>query len=238
MIAALRSLALTALACLAAGCALRGGHGPSLAADVNRLAESLDVLPAFPEPPAARGSLWTDAGPGAALVRDTRAYRINDLLRIRVQESSLGSNESSTTLDRSSAASFGASPVFGLEDPAAGAGEFNLASLLSADSESKFAGDGKTSRSSRVLGYITARVLRVLPNGDLIVAGQKNVTVNRDRQVLTLVGSVRPVDVSAGNEISSAAVGDLTVRLWGQGEVDDTVRQGWFMRIMHRIWPF
>jgi flagellar L-ring protein precursor FlgH len=228
-----------ALLCLAAtGCAARRGHSPSLAADIERLEESLDVLPAFPEPPAAKGSLWTDAGPGAALVRDTRAYRVNDLLRIRVQESSLGANESSTALDRSSQASFGAPVAFGLEDPNAAPGEFNLASVLSVDSESKFSGDGATSRSSRVVGYITARVMRVLPNGDLIIAGQKNVMVNRDRQILTLVGSVRPVDVSAANEISSAGVGDLTVRLWGQGEVDDTVRQGWFMRIMNRIWPF
>jgi len=238
MSAAVRLPALLALALLAGGCAGRGMRGPSLSADVARLDASLDTLPAFPEPPAAKGSLWTDAGPGAALLRDTRAYRVNDLLRIRVQESSLGSSESSTALDRSSEADFGVSPLFGLEDPGAGAGDFNLASVLGASSESKFAGDGRTSRSSRVVGYITARVMRVLPNGDLIVAGQKNVMVNRDRQILTLVGSIRPVDVSAANEIPSAAVGDLTVRLWGQGEVDDTVRQGWFMRIMHRVWPF
>lgn len=229
-------LALGVLA--SSGCGARLGHSPSLASDLAQLGAGLDVLPAFPEPSAAKGSLWTDAGPGAALVRDTRAYRINDLLRIRVQESSLGSNESSTALDRSSQADFGAPVVFGLEDATPQAGEFNLAHVLSVDSSSKFAGDGKTSRSSQVLGYITARVMRVLPNGDLIIGGQKNVTVNRDRQVLTLVGSVRPVDVSAANEISSAGVGDLTVRLWGQGEVDDTVRQGWFMRIMNRIWPF
>jgi flagellar L-ring protein FlgH len=233
-----RALGCALLALCGAGCSMHRGPSPSLAADIERLGSSLDVLPAFPEPPAAKGSLWTDAGPGAALVRDTRAYRINDLLRIRVQESSLGSNTSSTALDRSSKADFGAPTVFGLEKPTAAAGEFHLANVLSVDSTSKFAGDGKTSRSSQVSGFITARVLRVLPNGDLILGGQKNVTVNRDRQVLTLVGSVRPVDVSAANEVSSAAVGDLTVRLWGQGEVDDTVRQGWFMRIMNRLWPF
>jgi flagellar L-ring protein precursor FlgH len=64
------------------------------------------------------------------------------------------------------------------------------------------------------------------------------VTINRERQILTLVGTVRPVDINASNQVLSSSVGDLTVRLWGKGEVDATVRQGWFMRIMNRIWPF
>ena len=93
-------------------------------------------------------------------------------------------------------------------------------------------------RDAQVTGFVSVRVGRVLPNGDLVVAGQKTVMINRERQILTLVGSVRPVDIDAHNRVQSAQVGDLTVRLWGKGEVDDTVREGWFMRIMKRIWPF
>jgi flagellar L-ring protein precursor FlgH len=224
---------------LLTGCSvLHRGPAPSLGADVQRLESDLQVLPPFPVPAPSTGSLWTDSGPGAALVRDTRAFRANDLLTISVKESSLGSNQSATDLNRKAQADFGAPVAFGLENPSAAAGKFNLASVLSTNTDSKFAGDGKTSRSSQLEGYITTRVMRVLPNGDLVVAGQKNVMVNRDRQILTLVGSVRPVDVQANNQVDSSAVGELTVRLWGRGEVDDTVRQGWFMRIMNKLWPF
>ena len=69
-------------------------------------------------------------------------------------------------------------------------------------------------------------------------AGQKTVMVNRERQVLTLVGSIRPVDINSSNQVASSKVGDLTVRLWGRGEVDANARQGWFQRVMNRIWPF
>ena len=55
--------------------------------------------------------------------------------------------------------------------------------------------------------------------------------------MLTLVGSVRPVDVRSSNRVSSSYVGELTVRMWGRGEIDNTIRQGWFMRIMNRVWP-
>ncbi len=220
---------------LLAGTALLGcahahrAPAPPLAEDMARLAQDLDLLPPFPEPSAAPGSLWTDGGPGAALVRDTRAFRVNDLLTIRVTESTSGTNASTTELAREADANFNAPFVFGLE---------NLDRALESGSRSEFSGDGTTSRSSQLVGAITARVVRVLPNGDLVIAGQKTVAINRERQVLTLVGSVRPVDVNANNEVLSAKVGDLTVRLWGRGEVDATVRQGWFMRVMQRIWPF
>ena len=175
------------------------------------------------------GSLWTDGGPGAALVRDTRAFRVNDLVTVVLRESSSGSNEASTELARESENLYTAALAFGLD--------FDDA-LLDTALESEFSGDGKTSRSNRLSATITARVMRVLPNGDLVIAGQKTLVVNRERQVLTLVGSVRPVDVDRRNRVSSSDVGDFTVRLWGRGEIDDTVRQGWFMRIMNMLWPF
>ena len=235
---ALPAAAIAALL-LAPGCStLRSLGPPSLASDRQKLEADLDLMPPFAVSTPSTGSLWSDAGPGAALMRDARAYRANDLLRIRIVESSIGSNESSTALNRASSAGMGAAVVGGLENPSAQAGKFNLANVLTTSTSTKHAGDGKTSRSTTVSGYVTARVMRVLPNGDLVVAGQKTVGVNREKQVITLVGSVRPLDIDGSNEVDSSSIGDLTVRLWGRGEVDDTIREGWFMRVMHKVWPF
>lgn len=216
----------------AAGCGMRQAiQRPTLAADVDKLDADLDVLPPFPEPASRSGSLWTDAGPGAALVRDHRAFRLNDLVTVVVQESSAGTNASTTDLSRSSATKIAAPLAFGND---------TWADFLDTDitSDSEFTGDGTTGRSSQLTGTITTRVMRVLQNGDMVIAGQKTVMVNRERQILTLVGSIRPVDINRSNRVSSSDVGDLTVRMWGRGEVDDTIRQGWFMRVMHKIWPF
>jgi len=234
------ALALLVPALLSAACmsAARIKPGPSLAEDRARVEQDLDLLPAPSQSAKSSGSLWTDAGPGAALARDTRAFRINDQVTIVVLEQASGQNAADTQLNRASDYDFGASVALGLEDPTPTPGKFNLGQVLKSSSDSKFAGDGATSRSTSVQAAITARVVRVLPNGDLLVAGEKNVTVNRDRQVLTLVGTVRPVDINSSNRVSSAQVGDLTVRLWGRGEIDDTVKQGWFMRIFNKIWPF
>lgn len=221
---------LTAMLLVGSGCAVRKTFTtPTLVQDIDKLQGEIDLLPPFPEPAPQSGSLWSSGGPGAAMVRDTRAFRVNDLVIIELVESSSGSNQSTTELSRASDSDFTAPFVFGLD---------NLDEVLTTESDSNFSGDGSTARSSQLSASLTTRVLRVLPNGDLVVAGQKTVMVNREKQILTLVGSVRPVDIRATNRVRSSAVGDLTVRLWGNGEVDDTVRQGWFMRIMNRIWPF
>jgi len=223
------------------GCAMKKSVTtpvPTLKGDMVRLQNDIDILPPFPVPPPATGSLWTDGGPGAALTRDTRAFRVNDLVTIRISESSTGKNSSTTDMNRSSENKYGASIAFGLENPNASAGRFNLGNVLETSNSSKFAGDGSTDRSSALSAFVTARVMRVLPNGDLVIGGQKTVMINRDRQILTLVGSIRPTDINSSNRVDSSAVGDLTVRLWGQGEVDANARQGWFVKYMNRLWPF
>lgn len=227
-----RRLLVLAITALCAACATkRTQQAPRLEYDVDRLAQDLDLLPQFPEPAVDSGSLWTDAGIGASMVRDPRAFRVNDLVTIVLAESSTGANQSSTDLDRSSSVSIDAPLVLGNTN----ANDYLRTEFNSA---ADFSGDGQTARSSTLQATITTRVVRVLPNGDLVVAGQKTVGINREKQILTLVGSVRPVDIAFNNRISSSAVGELTVRMWGAGEVDDTVRQGWLMRAVSKIWPF
>ena len=231
-------LALLAMA-VTPGCALmRSAAPPTLTDDVTSLQNQMSSLPTAATPMPSSGSLWSDAGPGAALVRDTRAFRVNDLVTIRVDESSTGANEANTNLSRKSNVAFGAKSAFGLESAAVQPGKFDLNNVLGATTDTKHDGQGKTTRTSTLTAALTTRVLRVLPNGDLVIAGQKVVMVNRDRELLTLVGSVRPVDVAADNTVPSSSVGELTVRLWGKGEVDDNAREGWFTHLMHKIWPF
>jgi len=201
----------------------------SMETDLRTLETDLDLLPPFPHPKTQSGSLWSDAGTGAALTRDHRAFQLNDLLTVVVSERSSGTNAASTDIARSSESKFGAPYVFGLT---------NLDEVLTTDSSSSHSGDGTTERSSRLAGNVTVRVMRVLPNGAMLIAGQKSVMVNREKEVLTLVGLVRPVDVTRDNRVSSSKISDLTVRLWGKGELDESIRHGWLMRVMNKIWPF
>lgn len=188
--------------------------------------------------PISEGSLF-EGGSAADLVGDFRAHRIGDVLTVRIAESSLGRTAADDKLDKSSSISLKAPIVFGYEGKLAGkiGPAFDPALALDASTAKQFEGAGETSRNNTLSGTIAVRVLAVGTGGQLLVAGQKEVTVNHEKQRLTLAGIVRPEDVLADNSIPSNVVADLTIHYGGRGDIADTTREGWFSRLIARIWP-
>jgi flagellar L-ring protein precursor FlgH len=78
---------------------------------------------------------------------------------------------------------------------------------------------------------ITVRVAEVLPNGDLVLEGAREIDINGDRQMLVLTGVVRQVDVSP----LSTAIGQLRVQYFGHGLIKDSLSPGWIGRILNKI---
>ena len=85
---------------------------------------------------------------------------------------------------------------------------------------------------------MSAVVTEVLPNGDLRIAGRREVTVNSEKQVMVLSGIVRRVDVDTRNTVLSSAIADAKIEYSGLGVVDDVQRPGWLNRILNWIYPF
>ena len=85
---------------------------------------------------------------------------------------------------------------------------------------------------------MTARVVEVLPSGNLRIVGSREVTVNHERQFITLYGIIRPRDVSANNVIESSYIADARIVYSGSGIVNDRQRPGWMSNIVNNIWPF
>ncbi len=81
-------------------------------------------------------------------------------------------------------------------------------------------------------------VIDVLPNGNLIVAGKRFVSLHDDTRLLQLTGVVREVDVINGNRVSSQSVANLEIKLVATGAEQAFGRQGWFSRKMNHLWPF
>lgn len=189
--------------------------------------------------PLSEGSLFVEGG-SSDLVGDFRAHRIGDVLTVKINENSLGRTSADDKLDKTSDISLKAPTIFGFEGKVAGklGPAFNPALALSTSSQRTFEGSGETSRDNRVSGTIAVRVLAVGTGGQLLVAGQKEILVNRERQKLTLAGIVRPEDVGADNSIASNVVADLTVTYGGRGDIADATREGWFHHLLSKIWPF
>ena len=85
---------------------------------------------------------------------------------------------------------------------------------------------------------MTAQVVDVLPNGNLIIEGNREVRVNAENQMITLTGMVRPRDITADNVIQSTYIADARIAYSGTGVLNDRQRPGWFTRVMDKVWPF
>ncbi len=223
-----------ALSLLLAGCT--SGRRPAPAMYPPQLP---DLEPALPAAPVSEGSLFRDGG-AAELVGDFRARHVGDVLTVRITESALGTTSADNKLDRKSDNSLKAPVIFGWENKVGGklGPDFDPAVALGASTESSFAGTGETTRKSSLSATLAARVLAVGSHGQLLIAGTKKISVNREHQYITLVGIVRAEDVLANNTISSSQIAELTIHYGGTGDVADATRQPWFQRLMSKIWPF
>ena len=86
--------------------------------------------------------------------------------------------------------------------------------------------------------YLTARVVQVFPNGQMVVRGAREVQVNNETQYIFVQGVIRPEDVSSNNIILSTYIADARIELTGYGAVSDKQRPGWGTRVLDWVWPF
>lgn len=184
-------------------------------------------------------SLWRDS---AGLFEDVKARRLNDLVTINVVENITGSGEADTTGSRKSTLDASVTGFFGVPLDLNRSNLFGKGKTFSPNvggrMEDKFEGSGATSRTGKIVGTITARVVEVMPNGNLSLEARKDITINNEKQVLVLRGMIRPDDVSTGNTVSSTKVADSEIFLVGDGVIQDKQKPGWLVRLIDNYWPF
>ncbi len=194
------------------------------------------VVVSPPPPPPANGSLYQANAPGNNLLGDFKATNIGDLVFIDVIEESAASVSSNAKRGRDAGTLTGV--VGGAVGTVPAPGAAVAAGVLGALGTRKFEGKGETGRRSSVRSRVAARVVEVLPNGDLRVEAQKMVKINKEDELLTLSGIVRRRDVSAENAVPTTEVGDLRVTLNGKGVASADNAPGWLFRFFEKISPF
>lgn len=187
-----------------------------------------------PPPPATAGAIY-NAGSGFALFEDPKARVAGDLLTVLLVERTQAQKKASTSTSKDTSADIGNPTLFGrpLSRDGTPIGTFGL------ESGRSFDGKGDTSQSNQLSGSITVTVLERLPNGNLVIGGEKNLELGQGSERVRLSGIVRPVDVRADNSITSDRVADARIEYVGQGALADANAQGWLSRFFHSPWfPF
>ena len=181
-------------------------------------------------PPQANGAIF-QVGHHRGLFEDRRARHLGDTLTIAIEEKLTAKQSSSSTLDRkgSADASFGALPFTGVR----ALGKLNV----NASSGNAFEGKGATGSDNLFSGSITVTVVEVLPNGNLVVAGEKQVGINKNLETLRFAGVVNPTTIQPSNSVSSTQVADARMQVRGRGDIDKAQTTGWLSRFFLSFLP-
>ncbi len=183
-------------------------------------------------------SLWQKRNPQRAyLCQDSRARSVGDLVTIVVSESSEVDNSEDKSMSKSSGNSvtsdFQASSDGGLATQSATA-----ALDLSNTAGRNFSGKASYKDSRGFNDQITVSVVDVLPNGNLLLAGRRTLTIAGEQRNLVISGMVRAIDLGPDNKVNSRYVADLRTVYEGDGPSRNFVRQGWFSKAANKVWPF
>jgi flagellar L-ring protein precursor FlgH len=183
---------------------------------------------------ASTGSLWTPASRLTDVGADVRAFQVNDLVTIVVNEQASAVATGATQTSRVSSVNASVTALAGVKS-ATGA----LANLATSANNIALNGSGTTSQGTQLTTTLSARVTHVLPNGYLVLEGSKNVQVNSEHQEVTVRGIIRPVDLVPGNIVSSSQLAQMEIRINGKGVVSDATRRpNLLYRIILGILPF
>lgn len=181
--------------------------------------------------PQTTGSIFQSAS-YRPLVEDHRARLVGDTLMVQITEKISATQKATSTVDKSGEIEAGITALPGIKNAA------KLARLNAAGTNSNtFAGKGVTESSNDFSGVITATVVQVLPNGHLIVAGEKQIGVNANVDVLRFSGQVDPRSIGPGNSVPSTQIANVRIEQRGRGQQAEAQSAGWLARFFLTVMP-
>jgi flagellar L-ring protein precursor FlgH len=174
------------------------------------------------------GSLWTPTAKYSDMYSDHKARQVGDLIIIQISESSSADKQAKTGTSKDSSIAASVTDFLG----------FHTHPKVQTGSSSTFTGDGETSRSGTLTAVVSARIVRVLPEGNFAIKGKKQIRVNDESQYITVSGIIRPDDILGDNSVLSSNIADLKVDYYGKGILGDQQDKGILAKAFDKFWPF
>ena len=200
--------------------------------------EPVDPAVSLASEKPSNGAIF-QAGHSGLFATDQRARRVGDILTVTFNE--IFAATKAQTAASSKADQFNVQLPTGLPNILTGGFDDQPgvnAPGLTAGTNRTFAGAGNAAQSNSFTGSLAVTVTRVFPNGNMEVAGQKEITLNNGNEYVRVKGIVRPEDISATNIVSSTRLADAQIRYTGSGHLADSSKPGWLSQFMRAISPF
>jgi flagellar L-ring protein precursor FlgH len=183
-------------------------------------------------PRSANGSIYQPVS-YRPMLEDNRARHVGDIITIQIVESLAASQVSKSTVNRNTSSDTAITPPL---PSILGADLKNLE--MAAKTNNDFSGKGGTEAANTFTGSISTTVMEVLPNGNLVVAGEKQIGVNQNVDVMRFTGTINPRMLQPNNVIPSTQVANVRVESRGRGAQGEAQTVGWLSRVFLNFNPF
>jgi flagellar L-ring protein precursor FlgH len=218
------------VACAASLLALAGCETPYKTPKVEVATPIYMAPPVIPAPVVNNGSIF-QASQYRPLFEDYRARLVGDSITVQIVETISATQTSTSTIDKTGTVTAGITAL-----PFLSPGALNRASAAGTSTNS-FSGAGTVANNNNFSGTITAVVTGVLPNGHLLIAGEKQIGVNQNVDVLRFSGQVDPRMIQSGNTVASSQIANVRIEQRGRGAQADAQGIGWLARFFLNVLP-
>ena len=178
----------------------------------------------------SNGAIFSTSSSGL-FSSDRRAKKVGDILSVTLSETFSSNKAVTNSSTKADAIGAQVGPTTGLLQNFAGLG-------ASASKTNSFAGAMATNQSNSLSGTLSATVVRVFPNGNLEIKGQKKLRITEGTEYIRLSGIIRPQDISTTNSVSSSKIAEAQIEYVGAGILDSASKPGWGSAIFRAISPF
>lgn len=171
---------------------------------------------------------------------DRKAMNINDLVTVVISERTNQSSNAKKTTSKNSTTSLSGGII------TAGSPLSNVANNINkfgnigfkGGSENEYSGNGTNTRTEAFNTTISARIVKILNNGNYFIEGNRELLINGEKQIIQLTGVIRPYDISSNNEIDSKYIADAKISYKTEGDINKATTKPWGIKLLEGIWPF
>ena len=178
------------------------------------------------------------------LFSDHKAMHVNDIVTVQISEAAKSSNTGSKQLSKSDTTSLGGglfsnagAANSGVQSQIGGVNGYTNVGFKS-NTTNSFAGKGIAVKDASFTTTVSARVVKVLKNGNYFISGKREILIDDQKQIVQISGVIRPYDIDQNNVINSSQMSDAKIHYQTQGDVDRATQQGWGTKIIQAVWPF
>jgi flagellar L-ring protein FlgH len=193
--------------------------------------QPMTAVPPAPPVNTSPGSIFNPGYAGRPLFEDQRPRNIGDILTIVIAENINAQKSSGANTKR------GSSTSFSVPNAGFAPGIFSRMNM-SASGANQFDATGGANASNTFNGVITVTVTNVLPNGNLVVSGEKQMLINQGNEYVRFSGVVNPNTVAGDNSVLSTDVADARIEYSAKGVIDEAETMGWLQRFFQNIAPW